>query len=175
MVAQAEPSSSRTIRSELVVVAGLAVKSVFVGIAYWALNVLSGPYSNSLAYAWAFLGIGAFLTGLSVGFLMKNMSSAAMTGFLCAVIPTLVFSAVAGQGSRNPIGWLLFVILFAPLDVLAVAGGLLGAWVKARMFGVAVLAVLILLSLVAVSVYSAASMVHYVISAQRQTALALAF
>jgi len=159
LVAQTGRSPQRAIRSELVVVTGLAVKSVFVVIAWWGLNALSR--SGGLLYAWGFLGIGAFLTGLIVGYLMKRKDPAVSVGFLCALVPTLVFSAIAGQGSRAPIGWLIFVFLFAPVDVLAAISAIFGRSAKPRMFGVAALIVLILLALVSASIYIVAPTVHY--------------
>lgn len=120
MVVQTGSSSPRAIPPAFVAIIGLAMMSAFIGLANWALFALSGPGSNALPYAWAFLAVGAFLTGLAVGYLMRGHHSAVLTGFLCALVPSLVFSFVAGQGSRNPIGWLLFVFLFAPMAALAI-------------------------------------------------------
>ena len=122
LVVQTGSSPQRAIPSKFVVITGLVVKSAFIGLANWALFAMSGPGSNALLYVSTFLAIGAFLTGLLVGYFVRGFRLAVLTGFLCALVPSLVFSFVVGQGSINPIGWLLFVLLFAPMDVLAIAG-----------------------------------------------------
>ncbi len=161
LVAQTGSSPQRTIPSQLVAIIGLAVMSASIGLANWALFALSGPNSSALPYAWAFLATGAFLTGLVVGYLMRGSRSAVLTGFLCALVPSLAFSFVVGQGSRNPIGWLLFVLLFTPMDVLAIVSAFLGRSLKPRMLGIAVLIVLLFLALVGVSAYTRAPTVRY--------------
>ncbi len=161
MVSVAKPPFQMRFRSELAIITGLAAQSIFVALTYFSLFTFSGPNFDALAYGLAFLGAGAFLTGLIVGNMLKNQKTAITRSFLSALIPTLVFSYLVGQGSWNPIGWVLFVFLFVPLDIFAVAGAVLGGFVKLRFFATILLSVLVLTSLLLFSEYSLASTRHY--------------
>ncbi len=161
LVNQTSSAPKRAVRSGVAITVGLIAKSAFIGLANWALFTLSGPSTNALPYVWAFLGIGAFLTGLIVSYLMRGDRRAVLAGFLCALVPTLIFNFVAGQGSRNPIGWLLLVFMFAPVDFFAIVGASLGSSTKPRTLGVIALIVLILLALISVSAYTKAPIVRY--------------
>ena len=153
-ITTAQPTSPSPMHVDPLIawVSGIATQSVFLGIAYWALNTLSGPHHNTLIYGWTFVGIGAFLTGLIVGFLLERGASAIWTGFACALFPTLIWCEVAGRYSRNPIGWLLWVILFAPCVVLAVFGVRFGASINRRILIATVLIVLIITTMVVAAI-----------------------
>ncbi len=121
---------------------GMVIKAIFSALA-WSMLTTFGGSSNpfSFMYFAITLTVGAFLTGLTVGFLVRKRARGALNGFLSAALVTLFLPGVLG--ALTPAHPLIVLIGFLPFDVLALIGGVMGPSLKVRTLRLAIMLTLI--------------------------------
>ena len=126
----------------VVLILGVTIKAVFILMAWYIIPNFVGPWQPfSHAYFEITLMIGAFLTGLAVGFLVRDQLNGALQGFLSAVLATSLLSLVISATLHPPLkpsmiicifNNLFFIITRFPPDLLALIGGAIGASIATR-------------------------------------------
>ena len=120
---------------------GVTIKTMFILLSWYVIPNFVGPWQPfSHAYFEISLIIGAFLTGLAVGFLVRDQRNGALVGFLSAVLATTSLSVIisATLHALEPsmiiyiFSNLFFIIAQFPPDILALIGGAIGALLARR-------------------------------------------
>ena len=127
------------VHSEIAVIVGGVTKVVFMLVGWVMSSSIPAPFDPyALVYFVVSVVIGAFLTGLVVGFLVQDQRRGAYWGFACAVGGTFFVAYTLGSSMPFPPGPLFFVG-YVVFDFSALIGGLIGASISVKMMRIAVL------------------------------------
>lgn len=126
----------------VVLIFGITIKAMFILLAWYVIPDFVGPLRPlSHAYFEITLMTGGFLTGLAVGFLVRDQLNGALGGLLSAVLATISLSVIISATLHPPLepsmivyvfSNLFFIIAHFPPDLLALIGGAIGASIAMR-------------------------------------------
>lgn len=153
----------RQLGIHVIFLGGLGIKAVFVVIALFMVTseTIFSPIFHRFCYVYFALTLvlGSFLSGLVVGFLVRDRSRGAWLSFSAAVLASLLV--------LTPFSWpfLSIIVIFFILgcllfDVMAAVGGVIGASMKVKSMKLAVLVVLVVFTLIPVHAFISAPTIH---------------